>query len=255
MSDSVLALSLETGKIEWLRQFRASDSWNASCVIPGANNCPDANGPDFDFGASPILVTLPRNRRGLILAQKSGAVYAVDPDDRGKLFWKAQVGQGGVLGGVEWGPAADSERLYVALSDEAFLPSNPPSLDPAKGGGLFALSLTTGEVLWSVPPSPCDARRPCSPAQTAAVTTIPGVVFSGSLNGHVRGFAAEDGKVLWDFDTGQEFKTVNGIVGHGGSISVAGPVVAGGSVFLLSGYDTFGEAPGNVLLAFSVDGQ
>jgi polyvinyl alcohol dehydrogenase (cytochrome) len=48
---------------------------------------------------------------------------------------------------------------------------------------------------------------------------------------------------------------VNNVPAKGGSISVAGPVIAGGTVYVLSGYDTFGEAPGNVLLAFSVDGQ
>jgi len=255
LSDAVLALAIDTGKIVWSRQLRAGDAFNVACVIPGSKNCPDANGPDFDFGSSPMLVSMPDWRRALILAQKSGAVYAIDPDDRGKLLWQAQVCKGGVLGGVEWGPATDSERLFVALSDESFLPASPPTIDPGKGGGLFALSLKSGELLWTTPSAPCDERRPCSPAQTAAVTAIPGVVFSGSLNGHLRAYSAADGKVLWDFDTGHEFKTVNGVPGHGGSISVAGPVVAGGAVYALSGYDTFGEAGGNVLLVFTADGR
>jgi polyvinyl alcohol dehydrogenase (cytochrome) len=255
LSDAVLALALDTGKIVWSHQFRAGDAFNEACVLPGPKNCPDAAGPDFDFGASPLLLSRPNGHRALILAQKSGAVYAIDPDKEGKLLWQAQLGTGGVLGGVEWGPASDSERLYVAISDEAFVPGPPPGLDPDKGGGLFALSLEKGNRLWSAQPSPCDARRPCSPAQTAAITAIPGVVFSGSLNGHFRAYSAADGKVLWDYDTGHEFTTVNNVPAHGGSMSVAGPVVAGGTVYVLSGYDTFGEAPGNVLLAFSVDGQ
>jgi polyvinyl alcohol dehydrogenase (cytochrome) len=255
LSDAVLALSLDTGKIVWSRQFRAGDAYNIACAIPGAKNCPDANGPDFDFGTSPMLLSLPGGQRGLILSQKSGAVYAIDPDNPKKLLWQAQVGKGGSLGGVEWGPAADSQRLFVALSDELFLPVNPSTIDPAKGGGLFALALQSGKNLWTTPPSPCDARRPCSPAQTAAVTAIPGVVFSGSLTGLLRAYAAEDGKILWDYDTGHEFKTVNGVPAHGGSISVAGPVIVGGTVYALSGYDTFGEAGGNVLLAFTVDGK
>jgi polyvinyl alcohol dehydrogenase (cytochrome) len=127
-------------------------------------------------------------------------------------------------------------------------------LDSTKGGGLFALSVKTGESLWNTPPSPCETRIRCSPAQSAAVTAIPGVVFSGSLNGHVRAYAAGDGKVVWEYDTAHEFKTVNGVSARGGSISVAGPVVADGTVYILSGYDTFGETPGNVLLAFSADG-
>jgi polyvinyl alcohol dehydrogenase (cytochrome) len=255
LSDAVLALALDTGKIVWSRQFRAGDAFNVSCLFPGAKNCPDSNGPDFDFGASPMLLSLRDGGRALILAQKSGEIYAIDPENKGKLLWQSRVGEGGPLGGVEWGPATDSERVFVALSDESFLPANPPTLDPAKGGGLFAFSLKSGERLWTAPPSPCDERRPCSPAQTAAVTAIPGVVFSGSLNGHLRAYSAADGKVLWDYDTGHEFKTVNNVPAHGGSISVAGPVVAGGSVYALSGYDSFGEAEGNVLLVFTAEKQ
>ena len=255
LSDAVLALALDTGKIVWSHQFRAGDAWNVSCVMPGAKNCPDDAGPDFDFGASPILVSRPGGHRVLIAGQKSGAVYGMDPDKDGKLLWQAQLGTGGNLGGVEWGPASDSERLYVAISDESFLPGNPGGLDPSKGGGLFALSPDTGKQLWAAKPSPCDERRPCSPGQTAAITAIPRAVFSASLNGHLRAFAAATGEVLWDYNTGHDLNTVNNVPAHGGSISVAGPVIAGGTVYVLSGYDAFGEAPGNVLLAFTVDGQ
>jgi polyvinyl alcohol dehydrogenase (cytochrome) len=252
-SDAVLALDLSSGKIQWSHQFRTGDAFNVACVVPGTKSCPDAAGPDFDFGSSPILLSLSGGKRALILAQKSGEVYAVDPDDRGKPLWRTQLGHGGMLGGIEWGPATDRERIYAAISDEDFLATG--GLDPAKGGGLFALSIKSGEVVWSAPPSPCTARTQCSPAQTAAVTALPGVVLSGSLSGHIRAFAATDGKVLWDFDTMRDFKTVNGVPAHGGSISVAGPVVVGGTVYILSGYDTFGETPGNVLLAFTADGN
>jgi len=252
-SDAVFAMDLATGKVEWSHQFRAGDAYNISCADPAAKNCPDANGPDYDFGASPILLPGPGGKRTLILAQKSGAVYALDPDKRGKLLWQAQVGRGGALGGVEWGPATDRERLYVALSDEAFLPTG--GLDPDKGGGLFALSLKNGKLLWNAPPSPCATRDRCSPAQTAAVTAIPGLVFSASLSGHIRAFAAADGKVLWDFNVLRDFDTVNGVPARGGSISAAGPVIVNGVVYILSGYDQFGETPGNVLLAFTPDGK
>ena len=255
LSDAVLALELETGKIAWSHQFRTGDAWNEACLVAEIKNCPDAGGPDFDFGSPPILLHLKGGLRALILAQKSGRVFAVDPDNRGKPLWTAQVGKGGVLGGIEWGPASDSVRLYVALSDESFLPGAPPGVDPSKGGGLFALSLQTGKQIWATPPSPCATHRPCSPAQTAAITSIPGLVISGSLNGHVRAYSADNGSVLWDYDTVRDFKTVNEVSGHGGSISVAGPVVVNGTIYVLSGYDAFGEAPGNVLLAFTVDGQ
>jgi polyvinyl alcohol dehydrogenase (cytochrome) len=251
-SDGVIALSLETGTIEWWKQFRSGDAFNEACLSATSKNCPDAAGPDYDFGSSAILATLPGGRRELILTQKSGAVYAIDPDTQGEVIWQAQIGRGGVLGGIEWGAATDGGRLYAAISDEGFLPSGHDNdLDPNIGGGIFALELEDGEQAWSTNAAPCDSHRPCSPAQQAAVTAIPGVVFSGSMDGHLRAYGTEDGNILWDYDTGRDFSTVNGVAAHGGSMDVAGPVIAGGMVFVISGYDQAGAAQGNVLLAFS----
>jgi polyvinyl alcohol dehydrogenase (cytochrome) len=232
--------------------LRRDDAFNNACMDPGNKNCPDADGPDFDFGSSAILLHLRNGRRELILTQKSGAVYAIDPDEQGDLIWQAQVGKGGVLGGIEWGAATDGGRLYAALSDESFLQSGRENdLDPNAGGGMYALALEDGEQDWMSPGVPCDEHRPCSPAQQAAVTVIPGVVFSGSIDGHLRAYGTDDGEILWDYDTGHDYVTVNGVPGHGGSLSVAGPVIAGGMVFAVSGYDQAGAAPGNVLLTFA----
>ena len=255
-SDGVIALSMETGAIAWWKQLRRDDAFNNACMYPDNRNCPDAGGPDFDFGSSAILLHLRGGQRALILTQKSGAVYAIDPDTQGDLLWQAQIGKGGVLGGIQWGAAADGGRLYAALSDEAFLDSGRANdLDPSAGGGMYALELENGEQAWMSPGIPCDAHRPCSPAQQAAVTVIPGVVFSGSMDGHLRAYSTEDGEILWDYDTGHDYIAVNGVPGHGGSLSVAGPVIAGGMVFAISGYDQAGAASGNMLLAFAPDAQ
>ena len=95
----------------------------------------------------------------------------------------------------------------------------------------------------------------CSPAQSAAVTAIPGIVFSGGLDGHVRAYAAMDGKIVWDVDTKRDYTTVNGVPAHGGSLDGRGVVIAGGMLYVNSGYTNFGTAPGNVLLAFSIDAK
>jgi polyvinyl alcohol dehydrogenase (cytochrome) len=127
-------------------------------------------------------------------------------------------------------------------------------LDPKKGGGLFALDLRNGKIVWSAPATPCAASRTdCSPAQSAAVTVIPGLVFSGSVDGHLRAYSASTGKVLWDTDTARSFDTVNGPSAHGGSLDAAGPAVVHGMVFVNSGYGQWGGMPGNVLLAFSIE--
>jgi polyvinyl alcohol dehydrogenase (cytochrome) len=260
MSDAVVALRMSNGEILWAKQFTAKDAWNSSCQLPGKVNCPDSDGPDFDFAASAILVSLPNGKRALLLGQKSGVIYAADPDRRGQTLWQARVGEGGTVGGIEWGTATDGRNVYVALSDIRFQVDRKPEsndrtyqLDPNKGGGIFAFRVDNGERIWQSLPPGCGDRRPCSPAQSAAVTAVPGVVWSGAEDGHLRGYSTANGKILWDFDTAREYQTVNGVPGRGGALDVAGPVVAGGMLFAISGYPARGGMPGNVLLAFAVE--
>jgi polyvinyl alcohol dehydrogenase (cytochrome) len=253
-SDAILALDAGSGKLLWSKQVTSDDVYNVG---------PNANGRDFDFGQPPILATLPNGRRVLVIGQKSGLAHALDPDRQGEILWQTRLGQGGALGGIEWGSAADRENMYVAVSDVA-LSSVPDQsvpgghrqeLDPNHGGGLFALRLASGERVWSAKPASCGQRKHCSPAQSAAVTAIAGVVFSGSVDGHLRAYSAATGEVLWDEDTVREYETVNGQKANGGSLDVAGPVISQGILYVNSGYGQWGGMPGNVLLAFSVDGQ
>jgi polyvinyl alcohol dehydrogenase (cytochrome) len=255
-SDAFMAFDLDSGKVLWSRQLTGSDAWNTSCRLQDKINCDNLEAPDFDFASPPMLVALPNGRRALVAGQKSGIVHALDPDRNGEVLWQQRVGQGGINGGVQWGSAADQSNVYVALSDIGRIPvpnSQATVPDPEAGGGLFALRLDTGQRAWYAAPVPCRRSR-CSPAQSAPVTAMPGVVFSGSVDGHLRAYSAADGKVLWDVDTVGPQKTVNGVTAQGGSINVAGPIISGGMVLTSSGYVQNGM-PGNVLLAFSVDGK
>ena len=259
-SDAVLAFDLETGKIVWSRQLTEADVFNMACVGPSKASCPENAGPDLDLGASPILVTLARGKRVLLVSQKSGIVHALDPDRNGEILWQTRVGRGGALGGIQWGSASDGKNMYVALSDIAFktmsfAPGGKLLVDPAAGGGLFALDIATGKKVWSVAPPECGERANCSPAQSAAITAMPGAVFSGSVDGHLRAYSARDGSALWDFDTAREFPTVNGLTAKGGSMDGPGPTISGGMLYVASGYGVWGGLSGNVLLAFSVDGK
>ncbi len=255
-SDAVLAMSMQTGKVLWDRQVTPGDEFNASCLRPDGQNCPANRGSDYDFGSSPILVRI-GDRRLLVAGQKSGVVTALDPDKDGRIVWQRRIGKGGMLGGIQWGPAADDRKLYAALSDAGYRrgAAKGRSLDPRQGGGLFALDLASGTVVWAAAPSSCGARTPCSPAQSAAVTVIPGAVFSGSMDGHMRAYSSRDGHVLWDFDSERSFETVNGVPATGGSIDASGAAVAEGMMFFESGYFLWGGAPGNVLLGFSIDAK
>lgn len=244
-SDAVLALDLASGRILWVQQATPNDAFLVRCK-PGIGNCPQELGPDHDFGSSPILRVLPGGRRLLTLGQKSGVVYGLAPDEGGRMLWQMRAGKGGALGGVEWGSAADDRHVYVPVSDVL--------QPPADAGGLFALDLLTGTPVWHTPAPPrtCTSGPGCSGAQSAAASVMPGVVFSGAIDGHLRAYSTADGRILWDFDTMRPFETVNGVKAQGGSIDAAGPVIAGGFVLTNSGYGQWLGKPGNVLLAFAV---
>jgi polyvinyl alcohol dehydrogenase (cytochrome) len=252
-SDAIVAFDLATGRIRWINQIMP-DVWILGCGAPlgGGDaataednpNCPQDVGPDFDFSASPALITLANGRDALVVTQKSGVGYLLDPARRGREIWEYRWGRGSPVGGV-WGAAVDGTNAYFAVADQ---------LTP-EPGGLHAVSLATGQRVWyTPPPAPvCTAGPGCSPAQSAALTAIPGVVFSGSADGAVRAYASADGRVLWTFDTNRDFATVNGVKADGGAIDGPGPVVAGGMVYVTAGNGGFVGTPGNVLLAFGIE--
>ena len=240
--NAVVAIDLKTGSVRWSKQFTPGDVYVSNCRA-GNPNCPEANGPDFDFGSPPMLARTSAGRDLIVIGQKSGVGFALDPEKMGEVVWEYRAGRGGVLGGIEWGSAVDAERAYFAVSD-ILLP---------QPGGLHAVTLATGQRAWFTPPRPpaCGTGRGCNAAQSAAVTVIPGAVFSGSNDGALRVYSTADGAILWEFDSNREFTTVNGVAGRGASMIGPGPVVAGGMVFVSSGYGAFGGRPGNVLLAFA----
>jgi polyvinyl alcohol dehydrogenase (cytochrome) len=251
-SDAIMALAMDTGKILWTRQATAGDAWNVGCLeapdSTSRSHCPSAPGPDHDFASAPVLATS-GGRRLLLAGQKSGMLYALNPDT-GEYVWKTQVGDGGVLGGIEWGFAVDSARAYVSLS-------NALEKKPGEAGGIAAVDLADGKIKWRTPPQgdTCAGRIGCSTGQPAAVSAMPGMVFSASLDGHLRGYEAETGQVIFDTDTAKEFATVNGVKASGGSMNGPGSTIVNGMLYVSSGYGSLGFMPGNVLLAFSVDGK
>ncbi len=253
-SDAVLALDLETGSMKWAKQLTGGDGWNFSCISPNKASCPTSLGEDTDIGSSPILRSVGQGHDLLVVGQKSGVVWGLDPDKKGDVAWSTRIGKGGALGGIMWGSAASDDTVYVPLSDFGGTKIGESVLT---GGGLFAIKIATGEKVWYAPPAKpaCAGKMGCTPSQMAPATLIPGVVFSGSMDGHLRAYSTKDGNVIWDFDTLPEFPTINGVKAHGGSLSATGPTIADGMMFVNSGYGALGGMPGNILFAFSVEGK
>jgi polyvinyl alcohol dehydrogenase (cytochrome) len=227
LTDSIAAFALNDGKLRWVKQLKVMGQMGLS-----------------GFTSSPVLRTLASGNEVILAAQHSGVVYGLDPDHGGEILWQGKPGGADATGdgGVAWGTAADHRSWYVALSGALAQPIN-------SSGGIWALDPKTGTARWHTPaPAPaCSwSEGPCSHAQSQAVTVMPGGVFSGSMDGHLRAYSTIDGKVLWDFDTAKAFQTQNGVRASGGPLDHGGATIVNGGVYLISG---------NALLAFSVDGK
>jgi polyvinyl alcohol dehydrogenase (cytochrome) len=245
-TDAVLAMGLETGKVKWVAQPVPNDVWMMGCKPENPDNprCPAKQGPDHDFSASPMLARRTTGGDIVIIQSKSGMAYGFDPDKGGALLWQYRTSGGSGLGG-QWGGAVDDKLAYFGVNGTL---SQTP-------GGMRAVKIDTGEEVWSKAPADklCGTARGCSSAQGAALTAIPGIVFSGSGDGGLRAYASDDGTIVWSFDTNREFQTVNGIKATGAAMDGPGAAVVDGMLYINSGYGGLVGRPGNVLLAFGVE--
>ena len=248
-SDAVLAMDLDSGAIVWVNQTTPNDAFIGGCnnsnngnVIDNPN-CPLELGPDVDFSASPILTSTDDGRELLIIPQKSGMAHALDPNNNGELVWQYYVAPGSASGGW-WGMSVADGLAYVGVGGYG----NPES------GGLHSIDLASGQGVWVAPAQDllCAPGRGCRATQSAAVTAIPGAVFSGSADGGMRVYSAEDGDVLWTFNSNAQFETINGVPAQGGSFDASGAVIVDGMVYFLSGNCCIVGRPGNALFAFEL---
>jgi len=258
-SNSVVALDLKTGAVKWSWQVVAGDAWNVGCMI-GLDSCPANSGPDADIGSGTMLVKLQDGSDRIFVGLKSGTVMAIDPDMHTGSLWSNRVGRGSIQGGVQFGMAFDSQRLYVPISDmantgDASQAERDATLGPSRPG-LYALNPIDGKLLWQTAADDiCAGRAFCDSGILASIAAIPGAVFAGHMDGRVRAYESNTGKVLWQFDTSASLPTLGGGNAHGGSIGGGGPVIHNGMVYVNSGYGLYAHMPGNLLVAFSVDGK
>jgi len=249
-SDAVLAFSLADGERRWAKQLLAGDAWNMACFIGEAANCPEEDGPDLDIGASTILWS-GADRDYLLVGQKSGDVYALDPDNGGAVIWHNKVGRGGFSGGVHWGMSANEQSLFVPISDATYTGRFTGDVFP----GVHALAPESGERQWYTPSEADCEGKPlpaCDPGMSAAATSTEGLLFAGSYDGNLNIYDSVTGKILWRFDTFGRFESVSGDMAQGGAIEADGPVLYKGHVLVNSGYQFGGRMPGNALMVFAV---
>ncbi len=251
-SDAVIALSMRDGSMAWSAQMTEGDAWNMGCESdPEKTNCPPENGPDLDFGAAVIIARTAAGKDILVAGQKSGDVYGLDPDRKGAIVWQRKLGKGGIQGGVHFGMAVDDQVVYVPMSDFKGGGGTKEGVG-ARRPGMYALDLATGKTLWFTPTDDvCRGRDFCQPGLSAAATAIPGAIVAGAMDGYLRVYARDSGKVIWDFDSAVPYDSLSGGKAHGGSFGGgAGPVFKDGMLFVNSGYGIYFHMPGNVLLAF-----
>ena len=257
-AEAIGAVNIDTGQARWIHRMTPGDTWNVRCVVPpSGGNCPTP-GRDFDFGTQPNIFSI-NGRKVVGAGQKTGIYHLLDAAT-GAIIWQTQLSVptsplpipgAESLSGIQWGASYDGNRLYVATYG-----ANP--------GTLFALDPATGKVIWrtpnpangcliNVPPVPMDPL--CQLSMPNAVSSSPGLVYEGSMDGKMRVFAADTGAILWEYNTAKiHFNTVNGVPGVGGALNGNGAVVANGMLYVNSGYGhpiTTGM-PGNMLLAFGL---
>jgi len=261
-SDAVVALSLTTGGKQWVttlapKELGGQDIFNYGCMpsidatrqrCPPENHGPGEHG-DRDFAAPAILVRQANGRELLIAGSKDGMVYALDPDAKGKLLWQLRVGQGGDIGGIMSGMAADRTVVYAPVTDFNFL-------NQKTDGALNAVDLATGKLIWRtpVPRDGCkNKEQECLNGMWTPPVVIGDVVIDGSMDGILRGYDKKTGRQFWSFDAIREFTGVNGFRGRGGAFGMGGVVIVGKMMYISSGAG-FGTVAmkGNVLLAFEL---
>ena len=250
-SDAVLAFSLKTGELMWHQQLLAGDAWNMSCFIGSSYNCPEEDGPDMDIGAPPILVSIGPGEDILLVGQKNGMVFGLDPAKEGEIIWKRKIGVGGYAGGVHWGMSVEGSKLFAPNADTDFI----GRFDGERFPGVYALDVKTGDVIWytrAIEDCKKEEKPACDAGVSAAITAIPGVVFAGAFDGQLRAYDSDSGKVIWSTKTNRSFNTLSGRIAKGGAIEADGPVIYKGNLLINSGYHYGSRLPGNVLLNFAV---
>ena len=263
-TNAIIAINLKTGKEKWAFHATPADIFNSGCGLkskPELLNCtsaPETVFRDVDLGASVILGKGSDGKELLYAGQKSGSVWAFNPDT-GKVVWRKALGTGSPLGGIHWGIAFDNDTVFAPISIVGVPIPGEWDADPSIKSGLYALDAKTGKIKWQFNPEPPAGSAPnprgYSGARfSTAPSIIDGAVVAAALDGTLYALDKKTGAVLWSYKTAKDFDGINGVKGKGGAIDSNSITAANGLLLVNSGYGMFGQAGGNVLLAFKPKG-
>ncbi len=279
---SVLALEPKTGKIKWHYQFSPNNPFDYDSVAEMVL-------ADINVEGKPTKVLMDANRNGFfyVLDRTNGKLLAANPYV--KVNWatgidmktgrpietdvtkdaregKKVVVYPSILGGKNWEPMSFNPQTGLAYANtlafgghyktepatykagEWYLGMDLTDLwewGTGPRGHLKAIDPMTGKAKWEVPSD--------IPRFSGVLSTAGGVVFSGQLTGEFEAFDADDGKKLWQFQTGSGIEGQPVTWQQDGVQYVAVTSGYGGVYSLFSGDERLANVPtGGSLWVFAV---
>ena len=263
---SVVAFDIRTGAPRWSYRVQGHDPWLQACghqPVAVTWCAPESDGEKWDIGGSGVnVMRVHRHERHhddeddvrdvVGFGGKSG-VYILLDAKTGAFIWSSLIGPGGDQGGMEWGTAADGDRIYVSITNHHHISyklteNGVLTSTTVTGGSWAALDPDTGRILWQT----ADPQTETLPGvgvvgvwDLAPVTVAHGVLYAASMaklafQKQMFALDAATGEMLWQF-------------GAGSSVN-AGPAVVDGTVYWGAGYSRSGvEGSGNdQFFAFSL---
>ncbi|OIW29298.1 Quino protein alcohol dehydrogenase-like protein [Coniochaeta ligniaria NRRL 30616] len=203
--ESVLAIDLYSGKVNWVRHLSALDAWTTACNAPvNTELCPGTPGVDADFGMAPAFV--PGGGKGgkdvIVLGQKNGNLYSIRADN-GAVQWATAVGPGSTSGGLSWGVAVDGKNVYfteINAFQAAWTPQ-PANNTVITNSAYGSASLLTGTIVWETPvPNNMISTTPPTAVGDLILTGRSSLLsFDVTLTGGLVALKRATGDVLFDF--------------------------------------------------------
>ncbi|KAF2100200.1 Quino protein alcohol dehydrogenase-like protein [Rhizodiscina lignyota] len=241
--EAVLAIDIDDGLVNWVRQLSPLDSWTVACGIPGRlpkipEVCTGVPGPDADFGMAPAYVpgnaNTPFGRDIVVVGQKNGNLHALNAQT-GSLFWSVATSPDGTGGGLSWGVAADDTRAYFTAINANLKPYHLiPSNQSVHTSAFGAASLTDGRIEW-------ETVVPFGQAAYVPPTVVGDIVIAGRTGldqGHGVLANTTGGLIVMNKATGEILQDMELDANFHGGIAVQGDYLMFGTGY--SGLNTTG---------------